>query len=65
MNLYDVNSKETISMLVNEVTEQHPDLTKTQAKILVLNAIWSNLVVEEITNQVNFLIENNGYSMEE
>lgn len=65
MNLYDVKTKDTMAMLVNEVTEQHPDLTKAQAKILILNAIWANHVVEEITDQVDFLIENNGYSMEE
>lgn len=61
MNLYELTATEAISVLVDSVRENHPDLSKSAAKSLVLNALIANCIIEEIDNQVDFLIEHSGY----
>lgn len=62
INLYDVNTSDVMNVLVNDVMEYCNVKTKKLAKALVLNALLANVVSEDIINQVNFLIENGGYS---
>ena len=59
--LYSVNASEIIKDLTNQVKDNHPNLSNVEAKKLVLNALLSNFIVDEIMGQVDFLIENNGY----
>lgn len=55
-DLYDLNTTDALGYAIEEVMNEHPELTKTQAKKLVLNALVYNCVVAEITGQVNFLL---------
>lgn len=58
--LYDLKASEIISDIAEEVMT-FGEMTKSQAKKLVLNALVANCVQEEILNQVKFLLENDGY----
>lgn len=60
--LYNVNASEIIKDLTNQVKENHPDLSDTKAKKLVLNALLANFITDEIMGQVDYLIENDGYN---
>ena len=60
--LYNVNASEIIKDLTNQVKENYPDLSDAKAKKLVLNALLSNFIADEIMGQVDFLIENDGYN---
>ena len=62
MNLYDVNMKDLMADLVEEIQSEHPELTKKDAKLLIMNSLYANLVREELSNEINFLIENNGWN---
>lgn len=61
MYLYELNTTKVINKLVKEVMENHPEFPKDTAKAIVLNALIGNCVHAEIMEQVEFLIENNGY----
>ena len=61
-SLYDVTATEVLETLSETVVLKHSYLTKAKAKKLVLNALLGNVVIEEIMGQVDFLIENGGYS---
>ena len=60
MNLYELTATDAIGVLVDSVRENHPDLSKSAAQSLVLNALIANCIIEEIDNQVDFLIEHSG-----
>ena len=62
MNLYDVDMRCLMVDLVEEVREYHPELSKKDAKLLIMNALLGNVVREELLNQIDFLIENDGWS---
>ncbi len=42
--------------LTDKIAEDF-EVTKTQAKKLLLNALLYNVVIEEIENQINYLLE--------
>ena len=65
MKLYDVDMKILMIDLVEEIRSEHPELSKKDAKLLIMNALLGNVVREEISNQINFLIENGGWSWKE
>lgn len=55
--LYHITAGEIISELTDRVVNENPGMTKSRAKLLVCNALCYNVVVEEILNQVDFLLE--------
>lgn len=55
--LYKVTATEAIDSVVEEVMEEHPTLSKKDAKNLVLNSLLYYVVIEEIKGQVNFLLD--------
>lgn len=61
MNLYELKTSDVIATLIDEVQGNHPDISKTKAKALILNALISNCVIEEIQNQIDFLIDRGGF----
>lgn len=65
MRLYDVDTKGLMADLVEEIRSEHPELSKKDTKLLILNALLGNVVREEISNQINFLIENGGWGWKE
>ena len=48
MELYNITATEAIESVVNTVLEVNPELSKKDAKKLVLNALIYNCVVDEI-----------------
>lgn len=56
-DLYKLTAAEAMSYAIDRVLESNPEVTKKQAKELVLNALVYNCVIEEIVGQVNFLLE--------
>ena len=61
MNLYELKTSDVMATLIDEVQKNHPDLSKTKAKALVLNALISNCVIEEIQDQIDYLIDRGGF----
>lgn len=61
MNLYDVDMRYLMIDLVETVREYHPKLSKKDAKLLIMNALLGNVVREELLNQIDFLVENDGW----
>lgn len=61
MNLYDVDMRYLMIDLVETVREYHPELSKKDVKLLIMNALLGNVVREELLNQIDFLIENDGW----
>lgn len=59
---YQADTGTVIRDLVDELREYHPELKKSEAKLVILNALLGNVAREELFNQANFLIENGGYS---
>lgn len=55
-DLYEITATQALEESVKVVMEQHPDLTKKMAKILVTNALIYNCVIEEVVGQVDFLL---------
>ena len=55
--LYEITAGEIISELADRVIYNNPGMTKKKAKNLVCNALCYNIVVEEILNQVDFLMD--------
>ena len=49
MNLYELTATDAIGVLVDSVRENHPDLSKSAAKSLVLNALIANYIIEKST----------------
>ena len=60
MELYNITATEAIESVVNTVLEVNPELSKKDAKKLVLNALIYNCVVDEICGQVSFLMSKEG-----
>ena len=57
IELYDPTMKQAIDSLAEDVSEKQ-EISKKRAKLLVLNALLYNTVIEEVNEQVAFLIEN-------
>lgn len=57
MELYKLTATQAIDAVVEEVMEEHPELSKAKAKNLVCNALVYWCVINEIKGQVNFLLE--------
>lgn len=53
--IYDLNATTVIADLAGEVAEDL-GITKTDAKIMVLNALLYNLVQEEVKSQCRYLL---------
>lgn len=63
--LYELTTKQVVDSLADDVIENFPEVkSKKYAKDLILNALVSNTVNEEIMGQVKFLIEEGGYFIE-
>ena len=60
-DLYKLTVTEAVNCSIEQVLEDNPELTKKQAKNLVLNALIANCVIEEIIGQVNWLLEKESY----
>lgn len=56
MELYDFTATEIINYIVNKQVEEK-GISKALAKKLVLNALSYNVVIEEIENQIDYLME--------
>lgn len=56
-DLYNITASEALSFSIEKVIEDNPELTKKQAKVLVLNALLYNVVIAEIRGQVNWLLD--------
>ena len=57
IELYDPTMKQAIDNLTNDIAKWQ-DISKKRAKLLVLNALFYNVVTEAVNDQVAFLIEN-------
>lgn len=55
-DLYEITMAQALEESIKVVMEQHPELTKKMAKTLVVNALIYNCVIEEVVNQVDFLM---------
>lgn len=55
--LYNFTAKQVLDWSVERVLEIHPELSKNMALKLVKNALAANVVIDEICNQVDFLME--------
>ena len=54
--LYDITATEAINGIVETVKENHPELSKAEAKKYVINALIYNCVIDEILGQVDYLM---------
>ena len=61
MALYDLKTNEVIKFIVDDLKPLYPNMSKSEIKCYVLNALMSNIVQSEIKEQIDFLIENDGY----
>lgn len=57
MELENFTLKQVTDYLIDNIAEQR-GITKAMARKLFVNAISYNVVVEEINNQIDFLLEN-------
>ncbi|MBO5112386.1 MAG: hypothetical protein J6C12_03460 [Lachnospiraceae bacterium] len=55
-DLEDFTLKQVSDYLINEIAEER-EISKALARKLFINAITYNVVVEEINNQIDFLLE--------
>lgn len=55
MELYNITASEAIACLVDEIAEDK-GISKALAKKLVLNSLLYNVVIAEISNQVEYLM---------
>ena len=56
MKLEDFTLKQVTDYLINKIAEER-EIPKALARKLFINAISYNVVVEEINNQIDFLVE--------
>ncbi len=54
--LEDFTLKQVTDYLIDQIAEER-EISKTLARKLFINAITYNVVVEEINNQIDFLME--------
>ena len=54
--LYNITATEALQGAIDAVMSDHPEITKAQAKRLVLNTLLYQCVVSEIRGQVDFLL---------
>ena len=54
--LEDFTLKQVTDYLINKIAEER-EISKSLARKLFINAISYNVVVEEINNQIDFLME--------
>ena len=57
IELYDPTMKQAIDNLTEDIAKGQ-NISKKRAKLLVLNALFYNVVTEAVSDQVAFLIEN-------
>lgn len=57
MELLHLKQSYVMDTLIREIRSEHPELTKSAAKEYLLNALLYNIVIEEIKNQIDFMIE--------
>ena len=62
IELYDPTAKQAIDSLVNDIAKWQ-NISKKRAKLLVLNALFYNVVSEAVNDQVAFLIEQGALQM--
>lgn len=55
--LYELNANQALDYSIRRVQENHPELSKKEARILVLNSLVYNVVIAEVSNMVDYLIE--------
>lgn len=61
MELYDIKTNEVIKHILNNCKNNikgFNDYTKESQKLIILNAIMRNLVLEEIYNMIDYMVEN-------
>ena len=56
IELYNPTMKQAIDSLTEDISEKQ-NITKKRAKLLVMNALFYNVVTEAVNEQVAFLIE--------
>ena len=56
IELYDPTMKQAIDNLTDDIAKWQ-EISKKRAKLLVLNALFYNVVTEAVNDQVAFLIE--------
>lgn len=56
IELYDPTMKQAIDNLTDDIAKWQ-NISKKRAKLLVLNALFYNVVTEAVNDQVAFLIE--------
>ena len=54
--LYDYTMKQVVDYLVDDIAESK-GVSKVLAKKLLINALTYNLVTDEISSQIDFLLE--------
>ena len=54
--LDDLTMKEALDFPIRNVMHEHPELSYSQAKKLVLNTLQYNLVINQICEQTDFLL---------
>ena len=55
IKLYDMTMSEALQESITRLEESHPELTKREAKKLVINALIYNCVIGEIVGQAEWL----------
>lgn len=55
-DLHDLTLRQVTDYLIDKIAEEK-NVTKTMARKLFINAISYNIVIEEIENQIDFLME--------
>ena len=53
--LYELTMSEALQESITRLEESHPELTKKEAKKLVMNALIYNCVIDEVVGQAEFL----------
>ena len=59
MELYKIDTKDVFKILLTEITNQVPNFnkySKNDQKLILLNILAKNTVIEEIINQANYLL---------
>ncbi len=55
--LYELTPSQAISYAVKRAQKEHPEFSKKDIELLVKNALVYNVVIEQILEQVDFLLE--------
>lgn len=58
--MYDINQKDTIDLLIEELTKYNKNLSsldEEQQKLMLYNVLLSNKVTESISEQINYIMD--------